>query len=141
MFDLSFIKEYTKEWIGQLTVPSFSATGRPSLQKKELGRLPVAEHNQNPPSQLCNVGGRGPGRIVSPGEIRPLPNTGLGIPGQAGTGAVGKALGSKRHDLGTIPGAHNDESEDFRENRGIPQSSSFIGSFTNMFFGRKGGYS
>ena len=47
----------------------------------------------------------------------------------------------KRHDLGTIPGAHNDEFEDFRENRGIPQSSSFIGSFTNMFFGRKGGYS
>jgi len=134
-------EEYTKEWIGQLTVPSFSATGRPSLQKKELGRLPVSEHNLNPPSQLCNVGGRGPGRIVSPGEIRPLQNTGLGVPGQAGTGAIGKAIGSKRHDLGTIPGAHNDEFEEFRENRGIPQSSSFIGSFTNMFFGRKGGYS
>merc|ERR1719283_804876 len=29
--------EYTKQWIGQLTVPSFSATGRPSLQKRELG--------------------------------------------------------------------------------------------------------
>lgn len=136
--------EYTKQWIGQLTVPSFSSTGRPSLQKREFGRLPSSDHNLKPPSELCNMGGRGPGRIVSPGEIRPNQISGLGVPGQAGTGAVGKAIGSKRHDLGTIPGIHTedeDQIEYFQENRGIPQSSSFIGSFTNMFFGRKGGYS
>jgi len=136
--------EYTKQWIGQLTVPSFSATGRPSLQKRELGRLPSSDHNLKPPSELCNMGGRGPGRIVSPGEIRPNQISGLGVPGQAGTGAVEKAIGSKRQDLGTIPGIQTedeDQMEYFQENRGIPQSSSFIGSFTNMFFGRKGGYS
>jgi len=134
-------EEYTKLWIGQLTVPSLSATGRPSLQTKELGKLPATDHNPNPPSQLYNMGGRGPGRIVSPGEVRPNQISGLGVPGQPGTGALGKAIGSERHDLGTIPGAQEDRAEYYQENRGIPQSSSFIGSFTNMFFGRKGGYS
>jgi len=136
--------EYTKQWIGQLTVPSFSATGRPSLQKRELGKIPLSDHNLKPPSQLCNMGGRGPGRIVSPGEIRPNQISGLGVPGQPGTGAVEKAIGLKRHDLGTIPGMHTDDEEHsnpYSEAKGLPQSSSFIGSFTNMFFGRKGGYS
>jgi len=134
--------EYTKQWIGQLTVPSFSATGRPSLQKRELGKIPLTDHNLKPPSELCNMGGRGPGRIVSPGEMRPNQMSGLGVPGHPGTGALGQAIGSKRNDLGTIPGINSqeDQFEYFQENRGIPQSSSFIGSFTNMFFGRKGGY-
>eukprot|EP00092_Neocalanus_flemingeri_P012790 GFUD01013782.1.p1 GENE.GFUD01013782.1~~GFUD01013782.1.p1 ORF type:complete len:1377 (+),score=309.96 GFUD01013782.1:584-4714(+) len=136
--------EYTKQWIGQLTVPSFSATGRPSLRKRELGIVPLSDKNLKPPSELCNMGGRGPGRIVSPGEIRPNQISGLGVPGHPGTGAVGQAIGAKRQDLGTIPGFHKEDEDLFeysQENRGIPQSSSFIGSFTNMFFGRKGGYS
>jgi len=134
--------EYTKQWIGQLTVPSFSATGRPSLQKREFGKIPLTDHNLKPSSELCNMGGRGPGRIVSPGEVRPNQMSGLGVPGHPGTGALGQAIGPKRNDLGTIPGinGHEDQYECFQENRGIPQSSSFIGSFTNMFFGRKGGY-
>ena len=139
--------EYTRQWIGQLSVPSLSATGRPSLHKKEFGKIPAAA--SEPPlaasaDLLCSFGGRGPGRIVSPGERRPAH---LGVPGRPGTGAVGIALGAQRSDLGTVPGsgpAHA-EAELWDETgagagRGLPQSSSFIGSFTNMFFSRKGGY-
>ena len=35
---------------------------------------------------------------------RPLLTLGLGIPGHAGTGAVGQAVRNRRNDLGTIPG-------------------------------------
>ena len=65
---------------------------------------------------------------------------GLGVPGHAGTGAVGQAVGPRR-DLGTIPGASsfdldlNVTSEEFS----LPRSESFVGTLTNMFFGRKGG--
>ena len=138
-------EEYTKEWIGQLSVPSFSATGRPSLQSKEFGKIPQADPSAVPPSGLCSFGGRGPGRIVSPGELRPSGHgAGLGVPGHPGTGAVGQALGSRRKDLGTVPG-NNEYDQDFTEDtlavtRGMTQSTSFMGSITNMFFSRKGGY-
>ena len=127
--------DYTEEWIGQLTVPSFSSLGRPSLNSVELGKVPAHEEVPHGPAFASpRLGGRGPGRIVSPGEARPL----LGVPGRPGTGA----LGSKRGDLGTIPGT-SDETQLDRptENRGMVQSTSFVGSITNMFFGRKGGYS
>merc|ERR1719481_312194 len=137
-------EEYTKQWIGQLSVPSFSATGRPSLQKKEFGKIPQADHSLVPPSALCSFGGRGPGRIVSPGELRPNQAPGLGVPGHPGTGAVGQALGAKRKDLGTIPGGHDTDGL-FMDSldpasAGLTKSESFIGSITNMFFSRKGGY-
>jgi len=137
-------EEYTKQWIGQLSVPSFSATGRPSLQKKEFGKIPQADHSLVPPSALCSFGGRGPGRIVSPGELRPNQAPGLGVPGHPGTGAVGQALGAKRKDLGTIPGVHENDGlmMDTLDpaSAGLTKSESFIGSITNMFFSRKGGY-
>ena len=37
--------EYTKNWIGQLSVPCMSAVGRPSLAKKELGKIPASTEN------------------------------------------------------------------------------------------------
>ena len=127
--------DYTEEWIGQLTVPSFSSLGRPSLNSGELGRVPAHEEPPTGPAFASpRLGGRGPGRIVSPGEARPL----LGVPGRPGTGA----LGSKRGDLGTIPGTSEEpQPERPAEERGMVQSTSFVGSITNMFFGRKGGYS
>ena len=133
--------EYTEQWIGQLTVPSFSSAGRPSLQCGELGRVPTP--GEAPSSPVCGgprLGGRGPGRIVSPGEARR--GVGLGVPGRPGTGA----LGGCRQDLGTIPGAHSPQARDMEGelgpgSRGMVQSNSFVGSITNMFFGRKGGYS
>ena len=89
------------------------------------------------------VGGRGPGRVVSSpiGEKRPqLISPALGVPGTPGTGALlmqqrrGDAGGPGmmvRPDLGSVPvtaaGGRKDE-------------SGFIGSITNMFFGRKGGF-
>jgi len=145
--------EYTKEWIGQLSVPSLSFAGRPSLHRQELGRPPplsdVHRHSQQKMDlgvQGHNMGGRGPGKIASPGEVKP-PNqmSGMGVPRHPGTGAVMSSLGSQRNDLGTIPGLQvTDEgggvSEEARST-GIPQSASFVGSITNIFFGRKGGYS
>ena len=141
--------EYTKEWIGQLSVPSLSATGRPSLHKREFGKIPEADPSAVPPGGLCSFGGRGPGRIVSPGELRPGGHqAGLGRPGRPGTGALGEALGSQRKDLGTIPGGHFESADremvydGYPEQSvsGIPQSASFIGSITNILLGRKGGY-
>ena len=51
--------EYTEQWIGQLTVPSFSSAGRPSLQCGELGRVPTP--GEAPSSPVCGgprLGGR-----------------------------------------------------------------------------------
>lgn len=127
--------DYTQEWIGQLTVPSFSSLGRPSLNTVELGKVPPHEEAPEPAFSSPRVGGRGPGRIVSPaGEVR----AGLGVPRRPGTGA----LGGKRLDLGTIPGTSTDTSLEpvQPEGRGMVQSKSFVGSIANMFFGRKGGY-
>jgi hypothetical protein len=120
--------EYTEEWIGQLTVPSFSSLGRTSLDTVELGRVPA--HEAAPGGPGPRLAGRGPGRILSPGDARP----GLGVPGRPGTGA----LGGRRLDLGTVPGG---QQEELAVPRGMVQSKSFIGSMSNMFFGRKGGYS
>merc|ERR1719431_2223571 len=58
--------DYTEEWIGQLTVPSFSSLGRPSLNSVELGKVPAHEEVPEPAFSSPRVGGRGPGRIVSP---------------------------------------------------------------------------
>ena len=72
--------------------------------------------------------------------LRLVFKSGLGVPGHAGTGAVGHAIGPRR-DLGTIPGAAsfdldlNVTSEEFS----MPRSESFVGTITNIFFGRKGG--
>ena len=139
--------EYTREWIGQLSVPSLSATGRPSLQKTEFGKTPALTDPglATVPSGLCSFGGRGPGRIVSPGGQKP----GLGRPARPGTGALGQALGSQRKDLGTIPGHFESQPGDGEmtlhpersvSGSGIPQSASFIGNIANMLMGRKGGY-
>merc|ERR1712172_376349 len=105
--------DYTEEWIGQLTVPSFSSLGRPSLNSVELGKVPAHEEVPHGPSfASARLGGRGPGRIVGPGESRPL----LGVPGRPGTGA----LGAKRGDLGTIPGTSEESHmERPREDRGM----------------------
>ena len=122
-------EEYTKQWIGQLSVPSLSATGRPSLQKAEFGKLPSSDPAGLRSNILCSFGGRGPGR--------PGGQTGaLGVPGRPGAGAVAQALGEKRGDLGKVPGLEHSQIDSV----GIQQSSSFMGSLTDMFFGRKGGY-
>ena len=142
-------EEYTKQWIGQLSVPSLASTGRPSLQSREFGKIPHTDSTlPSPATAVCNFGGRGPGRIVSPGEVRPGHyGPGLGVPGHPGTGAVGLAVvGGRRRDLGTIPG-HSSEHQAVMESyqdpgagMGMTHSTSFIGSITNMFFSRKGGY-
>ena len=135
-------EEYTKQWIGQLSVPSLSATGRPSLQKAELGKIPESDPASQRSNVLGSFGGRGPGRPGGQGA--------LGVPGRPGAGALAQALGSQRADLGTVPGGGVSpglELELSRNNysvkttsRGLHQSDSFVGSFTSMFFGRKGGY-
>jgi len=132
--------KYTKLWIGEFNVPSISATGRPSLKNKDLGKIPFSHQNLKPSIEQINVGGRGPGRIVSPGEARPNQIAGLGVPCQPGTGALSQAKGFKRDDLGTIPGIKNNENQEEYFHREISQSSGFIGSFRSILFGRKGGY-
>lgn len=143
--------EYTKQWIGQLSLPSYPS--HPSLQQRNFGGIPTRESQlQNEAKSHNDLGGRGPGRMESQGDDKPENKvSGMGVPGRPGTGAVGQALGSRRIDLGTIPGkeslsAFEDENQLFsregdRTRPGMPHSKSFIGSFTSMFFGRKGGYS
>merc|ERR1719219_1564850 len=128
-------EEYTKQWIGQLSVPSLSATGRPSLQRAELGKIPDSDPASLRSNILCSFGGRGPGRPGGQGA--------LGVPGRPGAGALAEALGSQRADLGTVPGLElsQNKNQDVRNTSSdIHQSASFMGSFTSMFFGRKGGY-
>ncbi len=55
------------------------------------------------------MGGRGPGRIMAPGEIKPHHLSGLGVPAHPGSGAVrhraaANRRSTRRKDLGTIPG-------------------------------------
>ena len=87
---------------------------------------------------LAISSGRGPGRIVSPGDKRPAFPGSLGVPGKTGTGAL------LRTDLGTIPQTGSGHSpyrhQDFRSLITTEdEDSSFIGSLKTMFFGRKGG--
>jgi len=126
--------KYTKQWIGEFNVPSISATGRPSLKNKDLGKIPFSDQNLKPSIEQINMGGRGPG------EARPNQIAGLGVPCQPGTGALSQAKGFKRDDLGTIPGIKNNENQEEYFHREFSQSSGFIGSFRSILFGRKGGY-
>ena len=61
----------------------------------------------------------------------------MGVPGHAGTGAVEHAVGARRGDLGTIPGAGDNAHQEYGGE--MPRSESFVGSLTSLFFGRKGG--
>lgn len=127
--------------VGQLSVPSFSSLGRPSLQQTDFGKIPPhgTQHLLGLPA--TGFGGRGPGRMLSPGEMRPNLLSGLGVPGHPGTHAIEHALENKRikrSDLGMVP--KSGQASEVSTPVGIPESTSFIGSFTNMFFGRKGGY-
>ena len=94
------------------------------------------------------MGGRGPGRVISPGEKRPYVREGtLGIPGHPGTGALAGTL--VRPDLGCVPsssakGMHtnvcitNEGGSEYPFKNGTEEGG-FIGKLTSMFFGRKGG--
>merc|ERR1719348_1367481 len=138
--------EYTKQWIGELTIPNY--TSRPSLHQAELGKIPsetfsYADDSADPE---LSRGGRGPGRF---GNLNDMKLTGMGVPGRPGTGALGMAVGGQRNDLGTIPGKSSSSFESYvptsceviESGTGISHSSSFVGSITNFFFGRKGGFS
>ena len=142
--------------VGQLSAPSFSMVGRPSLNPGELGQVPCTPSEHNYPytnkHQVLGggvtIGGRGPGRVISPGEKRPtFPGGALGIPGHPGTGALTGAV--VRPDLGYVPsssatkmhadvgvGAANFQQYPFENGS---EHGGFIGSITSMFFGRKGG--
>ena len=79
--------------------------------------------------------GRGPGRIVSPGDKRPGFPSAFGVPGKTGTGAL------KRSDLGSVPttsGASLINNAERLKSK-PSEDNSFIGSLASMFFGRKGG--
>jgi len=138
--------EYTKQWIGELTIPNY--TSRPSLHQAELGKIPpetfsYADDSADP--ELSRRG-RGPGRF---GNLNDMKLTGMGVPGRPGTGALGVMVGGQRNDLGTIPGRDSSSFESYDPtscelsvtSAGISQSTSFVGSIANFFFGRKGGFS
>jgi len=81
-----------------------------------------------------SVGGRGPGRVISATEKRPVvPDVGYGVPGKPGTGAL-------RNDLGHVP-VTSATFNQLPKSRAAeePESGSFRGSIAQMFFGRKGG--
>ena len=82
------------------------------------------------PDEVLVPQGRGPGRIVSPGDKRPNLPGGYGVPGKTGTGAL------QRSDLGSIPTSSMSSSRMFTK---PSDDQSFIGTLTTMFFGRKGG--
>ena len=119
---------------GQLKPPTIAP---PNLSPNELGTLPLVTgtdfRSGFPPGiPGSTVGGRGPGRVISPCEKRPnLPGVAFGVPGHPGTGAL-------RTDLGFVPVTSVTAN---RMNRGEFESdqTSFIGSIAQMFFGRKGG--
>ena len=118
--------------IGQLTAPSFSMYGRPSMSPGDFGQIPSGTFDPSGSTLMAGslgtgalVGGRGPGRVItSPGEKRPQLMGALGVPGTPGTGAL-----RLRPDLGSVPVTKGQD----------PDSSGFIGNITSMFFGRKGG--
>lgn len=122
---------------GQLKPPSFNVYAGPNLSPSELGKLPLvmdSDYRAGFPPVIPGavVGGRGPGRVISPCEKRPnLPGMGLGIPGQPGTGAL-------RTDLGFVPVTSASVNRYYRA-QSEPEETSFIGSIAQMFFGRKGG--
>ena len=72
---------------------------------------------------------------MSPGDKRPtFPSVAYGVPGKTGTGAL------KRTDLGSIPGDKSRLVSNVDRLQLKPsEDTSFIGSLTSMFFGRKGG--
>ncbi len=90
-----------------------------------------------PPDPKISDGqsGRGPGRIISPGDKRPgLPGA-YGVPGRTGTGAL------TRKDLGSVPdtsGASLIRNAERLKSK-PSEDNSFIGTMASMFFGRKGG--
>lgn len=103
--------------IGQLKAPTLLGG---SAFNHQLGQIPNAQNTL--------VSGRGPGKVFA-SQKRPAQTVrGLGVPATPGTGAL------QRQDLGSVPTVNNNsEQESFQ--------SGFIGSITNIFFGRKGGLS
>lgn len=147
--------------IGQLTAPSFSMFGRPILSPGELGKVPCSPSEDNYPYNKSHkalgggvtIGGRGPGRTISPGEKRPLvPGKLLGIPGHPGTADLASSL--VRPDLGYVPNSSAPhEQSDFELESKLTTSyqqqypfedgtgdGGFIGNIRSVFFGRKGGF-
>ena len=62
--------------------------------------------------------------------------TSYGVPGKTGTGAL------QRPDLGSVPSLiHNYKDDRIQVKAGSDDNTGFIGTLTNMFFGRKGGLS
>ena len=134
--------------------------GRPSLNPDELGKVPysTSEHDYtyNATQQALGggvtIGGRGPGRVISPGGKRPvLSGKSLGIPGHPGTADLARSL--VRPDLGYVPNSSDAKQQsDFGFERGLKncqqqypfgdgsEEGGFIGSVQSMFFGRKGGF-
>ena len=117
---------------GQLKPPTFSVFAPTNLSPNEIGKLPLLNDYQAGFHPGSSVGGRGPGRVISPCEKRPnMPGIALGVPGQPGTGAL-------RTDLGFVPVTSASANRFYRAQSESDQTS-FIGSIAQMFFGRKGG--
>jgi hypothetical protein len=111
---------------GQLKAPTFTVLAPTSLSLNEVGKLPSDYQAGVHPGVVGSaVGGRGPGRVISPSEKR------IGVPGQPGTGAL-------RTDLGFVPVTSASANRFYRAQSESDQTS-FIGSIAQMFFGRKGG--
>jgi len=127
----------SKDLIGQLN----DSTGCAFLSKRDLGINQVSGQNHKfiIDHNHCKMEVKDQECILS-GQNGPDQVSGLGVPCQPGTGARKKGKRFTRNDLGTVPGIQNKEHKDkfFRENHEV--SSSFIGSVTNLLFGRKGGY-
>merc|ERR1712150_414046 len=130
---------------GSLT---FGSTGTGSRSKIPGVWNPDLFGELRPPGENASQSGRGPGRVVSPGDKRPTLPGGFGVPGKTGTGAL------KRSDLGTVPldmaagtmstsisgSGYNPEAKFRLHSKPDDRSSEgFIGTLTTMFFGRKGG--
>ena len=129
--------EYTKQWIGELTVPNYGL--RPSLHRENFGKLPqerIKHEKKGTMDPDLTLDGRGPGGF---GNLN-YTQTSMGVPGRPGTGALGLAIGEKRSDLGTVPGKDTFSTESNDSIMPMSHSTSFVGSFANYFFGRKGGY-
>ena len=138
-----------RSFVGQLSAPTFSIYGRPSLNPSDLGSVPTTAASAEAgeiefriPTGAGGgsvVGGRGPGRVISgPGEKRPQLSAGFGVPGHPGTGALARQLdGSRsvlRSDLGSVPATTAGSVAVPTDERG------FIGNIASVFFGgRKGG--
>ena len=148
--DLTFHGDHgsgRRSFVGQLSAPSFSIYGRPSLNPSDFGSVPMTAVSPEGDETKCRiptggasvVGGRGPGRVISgPGEKRPQLSAGFGVPGHPGTGALARQLdGSRsgvRSDLGSVPVTTTGALVVPTDERG------FIGNIASVFFGgRKGG--